>query len=301
MTPVRDFVGYGEAVPTRAWPGGKRLALSLVVNYEEGAEMSVHDGDARGENETEWGESPLPRTERDLAMESMFEYGSRAGVWRILRVLEEAGVPATFFAAARALERNPAVARAIVRAGHEVCSHGLRWEDVFHLEEDEERSHIAEAVRIIADLTGRAPVGWYCRYGPSINTRRLLAEHGGFLYDSDSYADDVPYFVDVEGARRLVVPYTADVNDMQWWFGNLGTGAEFLSYATDTLDELRRESRTHPRMMSVGLHCRIVGKPGRVAALRRFIDYAQGFPDVWITTREEIARWWLAGAEAVRP
>lgn len=292
MASGRDFCGYGSAQPTIAWPDGKRLALSLVVNYEEGGEMSVLDGDAEGENETEWGESPIPRTERDLAMESMFEYGSRVGVWRILEVLKRYQIPATFFAVAKALERNPAVAQAAVAGGHEICSHGLRWEEVFRLTEAEERQHIAEAVRIIEKVSGAPPVGWYCRYGPSVNTRRLLAEHGGFLYDSDAYNDDVPYYTQAGGSERLVLPYTADINDMQWWFGNLTTASDFFSYAKDSLDALRLESKTHPKMMSVGLHCRIIGKPGRIEALGQFIEYAASFHDVWIATRSDIAKWW---------
>ncbi len=288
----RDFIGYGRQAPTVAWPGGKKLAVSVVVNYEEGAEKSLRDGDKVQEIGTEWGPSPVPAGTRDLAMESMFEYGSRVGVWRILEVLAKHSAPATFFAAAQALERAPEVARTAVVAGHEICSHGLRWEEVFHLSKDEEREHIREAVEIIEKVSGERPSGWYCRYGPSVHTRELVVEEGGFLYDSDAYNDDVPYFVDVEGKDHLVVPYTADVNDMQYWMGSMTTAGEFSAYARDTFDVLHAESQTHPRMMSVGLHCRIIGRPGRIGGLDNFLDYAQSFDDVWITTRAEIAKWW---------
>jgi peptidoglycan/xylan/chitin deacetylase (PgdA/CDA1 family) len=288
----RDFIGYANDYPDVSWPDGKRLALSLVVNYEEGAEKAYPSGDATQEASTEWGRSPVPDGTRDLAMESMYEYGSRVGVWRILDVLKRHSAPATFFAAAKALEIHPAVGRAAVEQGHEICSHGLRWEEVFHLSRDEERAHIQEAVEIIERVTGSRPVGWYCRYGPSVHTRELVVEEGGFSYDSDAYNDDLPYFVDVHGADHLVIPYTADVNDMQWWMGSMVTGEEFFAYARESFDVLRREAQARPRMMSVGLHCRIIGRPGRIGGLDRFLAHASSYPDVWITTRARIADWW---------
>ena len=184
------------------------------------------------------------------------------------------------------------MAAAIGKAGHDICCHGWRWVEHFRLDEAEEREHIRLAIDSLKRTVGARPLGWYCRYGPSINTRRLLMEEGGFLYDSDAYNDDVPYFVDVEGKDHLVVPYTADVNDMQYWMGSMTTAGEFSAYARDTFDVLHAESQTHPRMMSVGLHCRIIGRPGRIGGLDNFLDYARSFDDVWITTRAEIAKWW---------
>jgi peptidoglycan/xylan/chitin deacetylase (PgdA/CDA1 family) len=288
----RDFIGYGNDYPDVAWPDGRRLALSVVVNYEEGAERNYPSGDDTQETGTEWGRSPVPDGTRDLAMESMYEYGSRVGVWRILDVLKRHSAPATFFAAAKALEIHPEVGRVAVEQGHEICSHGLRWEEVFQLSREQERAHIREAVEIIERVTGARPVGWYCRYGPSVHTRELVVEEGGFSYDSDAYNDDLPYYVDVHGTDQLVVPYTADVNDMQWWMGTMVTGGEFLAYARDSFDVLRAEAQTRPRMMSVGLHCRIIGRPGRIGGLDEFLGYAASFPDVWITTRARIAEWW---------
>jgi peptidoglycan/xylan/chitin deacetylase (PgdA/CDA1 family)/mannose-6-phosphate isomerase-like protein (cupin superfamily) len=281
-------------VPRGSWPGGARLAVSLVVNYEEGSERGYSQGDASQESLTEWGAYPFPDGVRNLAMESMYEYGSRVGVWRILDVLRQTGVPATFFACAQAFEFVPEVARAAVAAGHEICSHGWRWEEVFRLSEDEEREHIRRAVESLTRTCGKRPVGWYCRYGPSERTRRLLVDEGGFLYDSDSYADDVPYTVDVDGTEHLVLPYAADTNDIQLWLAEpLTTAEQFLTYLKDSFDQLYLEAQASPRMMSVGLHCRIIGRPGRIAGLRRFIEYASEFAGVWFATREQIARAWL--------
>jgi peptidoglycan/xylan/chitin deacetylase (PgdA/CDA1 family) len=290
----RDIVGYGAHSPTLPWPGGAKLAISLVVNYEEGSERSFASGDPDQEPLTEWGSYPLPPDIRNLAMESMFEYGSRVGVWRILDVLARHNVPATFFACAVAFEQAPDVAKAAVAAGHEICSHGYRWEEVFRLSEEEEREHIRRAVESLERTTGQRPRGWYCRYGPSERTRALIVEEGGFSYDSDAYNDDVPYFVDVKDHRHLVVPYTADNNDFRFWQANgPTTHGQFLEYLKDSFDVLYDEARTHPKMMSVGLHCRMIGRPGRIGALDKFIAYAKGFPEVWFATRAEIAQWWL--------
>lgn len=296
---ARDLVGYGASPPTNRWLGdSRRMAISLVVNYEEGSERSLPLGDQDQETLTEWGSYPFPSSIRNLAMESMHEYGSRVGVWRILDVFDKHAVKSTFFACAQAFEMNPAVARAAVERGHEICSHGWRWEEVFGLTEDEERQHIAHAVASFVKTTGRRPVGWYCRYGPSVNTRRLLVDEGGFLYDSDSYADDVPYEVQVGNKSHLVIPYTADANDIQYWLADpLATADQFFTYLKDSFDTLYRESESSPRMMSVGLHCRIIGRPGRIPALERFIEYAKSFEGVWFATREEIALTWR-GANA---
>jgi peptidoglycan/xylan/chitin deacetylase (PgdA/CDA1 family)/mannose-6-phosphate isomerase-like protein (cupin superfamily) len=251
-------------------------------------------GDSTQESLTDWGAYPFPSDIRNLAMESMHEFGSRVGVWRILDSLRRHDVPSTFFACGVALEQAPEVARAAVEAGHEICSHGYRWEEVFRLSRDEEREHIRLAIQSIERTCGARPIGWYCRYGPSIHTRELLVEEGGFLYDSDAYNDEVPYFVDVNGQRHLVIPYTPDVNDIQFWLAEpLATAAQFAQYLRDTLDVLYREGARHPRMMSVGLHCRMIGRPGRIRALEDFIEYAKGLPEVWFATRAEIARWWL--------
>ncbi|MEA2283016.1 MAG: hypothetical protein QOK21_3623 [Solirubrobacteraceae bacterium] len=295
--PQRDLVGYGGDPPGIRWPDGARLAISVVVNYEEGSERSFAIGDPDQESLTEWGAYPVPPDIRNLAMESMHEYGSRVGVWRLLDILDRHSVKSTFFACAVAFEQTPGVARAAVAAGHEICSHGYRWEEVFRLTEAQEREHIRLAVESLQRSTGERPVGWYCRYGPSINTRRLLVEEGGFLYDSDSYSDEIPYLVHVDGRRHLVVPYAPDTNDIQFWLGNgLAPADQFFAYLRDSFDVLYAEASTHPRMMSIGLHCRIIGRPGRARALDRFIEYAKGHADVWFATRAEIARWWLEHA-----
>ena len=290
----RDLVGYGNNPPTLRWPNNARLAISIVINYEEGSERSFAAGDPDQEPLTEWGSYPLPADIRNLAMESMYEYGSRVGIWRILRLLRHHGVKSTFFACAVAFEKAPDVARAAVEQGHEICSHGYRWEEVFRLSEEEEREHIKKAINSFVETTGRRPVGWYCRYGPSVRTRKLVVEEGGFIYDSDAYNDDVPYFVQVSGRRHLVVPYTPDVNDFRFWQANGPVNSnQFYAYLKDSFDVLYEEAATHPKIMSIGLHNRIIGRPGRISSLNQFIAYAKGFPEVWFATREEIAKWWL--------
>jgi peptidoglycan/xylan/chitin deacetylase (PgdA/CDA1 family) len=293
--PTRDFIGYGRSVPRAPWPGGARVAVSLVLNYEEGSEQSVADGDPRGEDIGEV-VRPLQPGERSLAMETMFQYGSRAGVWRLLDVFDRQGAPATIFACALAVERNPELAE-YLRANqqHEVCSHGYRWEKVALLDEATEREHLRLAVESLARTTGRRPLGWYCRYGPSERTRQLLVEEGGFEYDSDSYADDLPYFVTVSGRSWCVVPYALDTNDMKFWGDpSFGVAGDFLAYLKDAFDCLYREGERRPKMMSVGLHCRIAGRPARAMAVERFIAYARGHPGVWFATRLDIARAWRA-------
>jgi peptidoglycan/xylan/chitin deacetylase (PgdA/CDA1 family)/mannose-6-phosphate isomerase-like protein (cupin superfamily) len=293
--PVSDFVGYGRNAADIRWPNDARLAVSLVVNYEEGSERSFGLGDTDQESLTEWGAYPFPKDVRNLAMETMYEYGSRVGVWRIMDVLDRQAVKATFFACAVAFERNEELARAVVAAGHEVCSHGYRWEETFRLSRDDERTHIRLAIESFERTCGVRPVGWYCRYGPSVSTRELIVEEGGFIYDSDAYNDDVPYFVNVRGKRHLVVPYTADVNDIQMWLAQpLTTSDQFFQYLKDSFDVLYHEAYARPRLMSVGLHCRIIGRPGRIGALEKFIEYAKAIPEVWIATRSEIAQWWIA-------
>ena len=288
----RDFVGYGPNPPRVEWPDGARIAVSVVVNYEEGSEYSLLDGDAHGESHNEV-PSPAPSDQRDLANESFFEYGSRAGVWRLLDILGEYHVKATFYCCALALERNPHVGPEIVRREHEVFGHGRRWVEHFQMDRDTEREEIRLAVESITRTTGHRPLGWYVRYGPSLNTRELLVEEGGFVYDSDSYSDDLPYYTNVNGKKWLVVPYSLEVNDTKFWRGGMISPSDFYETMRNAFDRLYYEGATHPKMMSIGLHCRITGRPARALALQNFLDYARGFPGVWFARRIDIARWWL--------
>ncbi len=289
----RDLTGYGADPPHPHWPENARLALNFVLNYEEGGERSILHGDPGSEAYLhEVPGAPARQGQRDLNVESIYEYGARAGFWRIRRLFMERGLPLTVYAVGMALERNPAAARAMVDAGFEVASHGWRWIDYQDVPEDEERRHVTLAIEAIRKLCGERPVGWYTgRNSP--NTRRLVVEAGGFLYDSDSYADDLPYWVEVEGRPHLVIPYTLDNNDMKFAIQNgFNDGEDFFRYLRDAFDVLYEEGLRAPRMMSVGLHCRLVGRPGRAAALTRFLDYARSHDRVWITTRAEIARHW---------
>jgi putative urate catabolism protein len=289
----RDLVGYGADPPHADWPGGARIAVNFVVNVEEGSEYSIPDGDGFSETTlTEIARSTVPEGSRDLAAEAMFEYGSRVGFWRLLRIFRERGVSPTIFACALALERNPAIAAAIVEGGYDICCHGWRWIEHYRLSEAEEREHIQKAVASLTRTVGGRPLGWYCRTGPSVNTRRLIVEEGGFLYDSDSYADELPYWVRVGGRPHLVVPYSLTTNDGQFSRGGMGTGEQWLGFLKDSFDVLYAEGAERPRMMSVGLHPRLVGHPGRAAALARFIDHIQSRPKVWLAKRLEIARHW---------
>lgn len=293
---TRDLIGYGPNPPHAQWPNGARIAVNFVVNYEEGSENTIPDGDGRveaGLAEVAGGRMALGA--RDLGMESLYEYGSRAGIWRLFRIFGDRYLPLTVFGCALAMERNPQVAEAIAAAGYDVCGHGWRWVEHYLLEEDEEREHIARAVETIQRLTGAPPRGWYCRYAPSANTRRLLVEHGGFLYDSDSYADDLPYWTSVAGKPHLVLPYSLDANDLKFQpGGNFSTADSFYAYLKDAFDVLYMEGETAPKMMNVGLHARVMGRPARVVGLARFLDYVQGFSDAWICRRLDIAEHWAA-------
>lgn len=292
---TRDFVGYGGEPPHAQWPGGAKIAVNFVLNFEEGSEANLTDGDGVTEvGLSEAAASPVPAGQRDLAAESMFEYGSRAGFWRIHRLFQDRGLPYTVFACAMALERNPPAAAAIRAAGLDICCHGWRWVEHFKLSEAEEREHIRRAVASLKQTVGKAPDGWYCRHGPSENTRRLVVEHGGFLYDSDSYADDLPFWVKVGQEDRLVVPYSMTNNDAQMRRGNMGTGGQFFEFLKDGFDILYAEGEDRPKMMNIGLHMRIVGQPTRAAGLARFLDYVQSKPDAWVAPRVEIARHWAA-------
>jgi putative urate catabolism protein len=290
---ARDLIGYGPNPPDPKWPGGARLAVNFVLNFEEGSEYSFGDGDGNSEGGlTEMPASPVPAGERDLAAESMFEYGSRAGFWRIMRVFAERQMPMTIFGCALALERNLPAAQAIVDAGHDICCHGWRWVEHFKLDEAEERRHIRLAIESLERTVGTRPLGWYCRYGPSVNTRRLVVE-GGFLYDSDAYNDDLPYYVHEGGRPHLVVPYTLTNNDVKYGTGTFGTGEDFFTYCREAFDFLHAEGASQPKMMSVGMHMRLLGHPGRASGLARLLDHMQNRSDVWICRRIEIARHWL--------
>jgi putative urate catabolism protein len=286
----RDLIGYGGTPPDAEWPNGARLALSFVLNYEEGGERTIMEGD--GESESFLHEvvgAPPTIGRRNLNTESMFEYGSRAGFWRIHRIFTSHGLPLTVYAVGQALERNPEAGRAMVEAGWEVASHGYRWIDYLEMPEDEEREHIRLAIEAIEKVCGQPPVGWYTGR-ISDNTRRLVVERGGFLYDSDSYADELPYWVEVAGQQHLVIPYTLDANDFKFMLVNgFVTARQFYEYLVDACDRLCDEGG---RMLSVGLHCRIVGRPGRAPALDRFLEHVKQRGDVWVTTRAEIARHW---------
>ncbi|HWM66038.1 MAG TPA: allantoinase PuuE [Steroidobacteraceae bacterium] len=299
----RDLAGYGRHPPHAQWPNQARVALQFVLNHEEGAENSVLHGDAASETFLSEiiGAQAFPM--RHMSMESLFEYGSRAGLWRVLRVFEKRGLPLTVFAAAVALQRHPEAAAAYRELGHEVAGHGLRWISYQLVDEATERAHLTEAVAILRDVMGEAPVGWYTgRDSP--NTRRLVVEHGGFLYDADSYADDLPYWTEVtvggnRAAPHLVVPYTLDSNDMRFASPQgFNSGTQFFDYLRDAFDTLYAEGApsglNRPKMLSVGLHARLIGRPGRIAALERFLDYVQGHQHVWICRRADIARHWVA-------
>ena len=289
---IRDLVGYGPNPPVVQWPNGAKIAVSVVVNYEEGSEYSLLDGDLHGESS---GESPsnVPAGERDLANESFFEYGSRVGVWRIMDVMDQCDVKGTFFACALALERNPEVGPEIIRRGHEVMGHGNRWEEYYRMDRDTEREAIKQAVESITRTTGQRPLGWYTRYGPSVNTRELVVEEGGFIYDCNAYNDDLPYYTQVKGKPWLVIPYSLEVNDTKFWRGGMVNPKDFYDTARNTLELLHSEGATNPKMMSVGLHCRIAGRPARAVALKNFLEYACSLPGVWFARRTDIARWWL--------
>jgi len=289
----RDLVGYGSRPPHPRWPNDARLALSLVMNYEEGGETSVLHGDARSEvylHEVA-GTSPA-EGDRNMSVESVYEYGSRVGLWRLMRLFAERNIKITVYAIAMALARHPEAARALVAAGHEIASHGWRWIDYQAMPIAEERAHLQRAVATLTELCGERPLGWYTgRTSP--NTRALVVEEGGFLYDSDAYNDDLPYWVTVGGKPHLVIPYTLDNNDMK--FGTqqgFNSGDQFFAYLKDAFDVLYAEGADSPKMMSVGLHMRIVGRPGRAAALARFLDHVQRHDKVWICRRVDIARHW---------
>ncbi len=296
MNPARDFIGYGRNPPKVRWPNNSRLTVSIVTNYEAGAERTVGGGDKVNESLGELTYQALEGI-RDLTNESTYEYGSRVGAWRLLDLFRRYDVRTTWYVCGMALEINPELAKAITAEGHEPCSHGYRWSEVFSMTRDEEKEEIRKAVDSIRRTTGRRPVGWYCRYGPSVNTRELLAEEGGFIYDSDASNDDTPYFATVNKKRWLVLPYSLDANDIKYWMApGFSTADQYLEYLVQTFDTLYAEGERYPRMMSVPLHDRVSGRPARITAVERFIKHAKSHPGVWFATREEIAKWWTENA-----
>jgi len=287
--PLRDVVGYNGAPPQVTWPGGARVAVAVTVHYVEGSERAIGNGDPF--RETGW-YAPDRTAERDLAVETMWEYGARAGLWRLLDVLEEYRIAATFFASAVALEKNPDAARALRPRGHEVAAYGYRYEDPRDFTRDQEAERIALAVESITRTTGERPVGWYSRTSPSIHTRELLVAEGGFVYDSDSYADDLPYWTPVAGGRHLVVPTTLADSDLHFedkWFGS---PSDFERQLTSTFDRLHQEGATSPKLMTIGLHPYVGGHPGRVQALTNALDHIADVGGAWFARRADIARCW---------
>ncbi len=296
----RDLRGYGRTPPHAAWPGRARIAVQFVLNFEEGGENCVLHGDKASETFLSEIVGAQAFEARHLSMESMYEYGSRAGVWRILREFEQRRLPLTVFGVGMALQRCPEVVAAVLERGHEIANHGLRWIHYQHLPEATERAHMAEATRILRELTaGEWPLGWYTgRDSP--NTRRLVADQGGYEYDSDYYGDDLPFWLQVERsdghlAPHLVVPYTLDANDMRFASPQgFNTADHFFTYLRDSFDALYAEGDEAPKMMSVGMHCRLLGKPGRIVALQRFLDHIGAHDRVWVCRRIDIARHWRA-------
>ncbi len=293
----RDLIGYGRKPPFADWPGRARVAVQFVLNYEEGAENCVLHGDAGSEQFLSEIVGAASYPARHLSMESIYEYGSRVGAWRILDEFARRKLPVTVFGVAMAMQRNPEFVAACVENGHEVASHGYRWIHYQNVDIDTEREHLQRAVAIHTELTGTAPLGWYTGRD-SVNTRRLVVEHGGFEYDSDYYGDDLPFWTEVsldDGSRRphLVVPYTLDANDMRFATPQgFNTATHFFEYLRDSFDVLYAEGEHTPRMLSVGMHCRLLGRPGRFIALQRFLDHISTHRNVWVCRRIDIARHW---------
>lgn len=298
----RDLVGYGENPPILKWPGNAKLAISFVLNYEEGAENSVLHGDEGAETFlSEIVSAPQVLNARHCSMESLYDYGARAGFWRIRRLFDERGLSLTVFAVAMAMERNPAAVEAMLLSDWEIASHGYRWINYQNISEEIESEHMHRAIEIQKKLTGERPLGWYTgRTSP--NTARLVAQEGGFIYDSDSYSDDLPYY-DQTWVKpgQLILPYTLETNDMRFTaVQGFNTGDHFFNYLKDAVDVLREEGKVAPKMLSVGLHCRIIGRPARMAALIRFIDYISSFSDIWVARRLDIAEAFRAQVPAAR-
>ncbi len=291
VTGPRDLVGYGGKPPLVRWPGNAAVAVSFVVNFEEGSEFSVTDGDSQNEAIYEVRhrlDGPDP------CIDSHFGYGTRAGWWRIMDLFDSFGVKVTVSTCGRAAERSPQLVRDAVGRGHEISAHGWRWESHAGMEEAAERAVIARTIAAITDAAGTRPVGWHTRSASSPNTRRLLVEDGGFLYDSDAYDDDLPYVASIAGQRHLILPYAFDTNDMQFWNESRFNGADFAAYCNGAFDWLQREGQARPRMLSIGLHLRMIGRPGRIGALEAILRHITVSGAAWIAPRRDIARHWLA-------
>ena len=289
----RDLIGYGANPPQPNWPGNARIAVQFVLNYEEGAENCILHGDRASEAFlSEIIGAEMRENVRHMSMESIYEYGSRTGAWRLLKLFKQFEIPITVFAVGMAVERHPRLIEAMVKDEHEICSHGYRWIDYQYVDEETEREHIGLAVQAIEKVAGQRPLGWYTgRTSP--NTRKLVVEEGGFLYDADDYNDDLPFWDMRYQKPHLVIPYTLDVNDMRFATPQgFNTSEQFYTYLKDTFDILYEEGETSPRMMSVGLHCRLVGRPGRTAGLKKFLEYITSHRKVWICRRIDIARHW---------
>jgi putative urate catabolism protein len=289
----RDLIGYGQTPPHAQWPQGAKIAVQCVINYEEGGENCILHGDAASEAflSEVVGTAPWPQ-QRHLNVESCYEYGSRSGFWRLLRIFTQRHIPVTVYGVAMALARHPAAVAAMQAADWEIASHGYRWIEYKDFTADQEREHLQQAINLHTQVTGARPLGWYTGRN-SINTRQLVVEAGGFLYDSDSYADDLPYWVYDYATPHLVIPYTLDNNDMRFATAQgFNAGDQFYNYLKDAFDVLYAEGETAPKMMSVGLHCRLAGRPGRAAALARFLDYVQQHDQVWLCRRADIAHHW---------
>ena len=293
----RDLIGYGRTPPHAQWPGQAKIAVQFVLNYEEGGENAVLHGDAGSEQFLSEMFNPASYPERHMSMEGIYEYGSRAGVWRILREFEKRKLPLTVFGVSSALQRHPELTQAFVQLGHEIACHGLKWIHYQHIPEEVERAHMAEAMEIIERMTGHRALGWYTgRDSP--NTRRLVADFGGFEYDSDYYGDDLPFWMKVQKTDgttvpHLVVPYTLDTNDMRFSLPQgFSQGDDFFTYLRDSFDVLYAEGAESPKMLNVGMHCRLLGRPGRMLALQRFLDHIAKHDRVWVCRRIDIARHW---------
>jgi len=289
----RDMVGYGSNELKISWPNNARIAIQIVLNYEEGAENCVLNGDKHSEVFLSEIIGAQPIKGRHVNMESLYEYGSRRGFWRLHKLFQEKKIPITIFGVAMALEKNPDICKAIKDADYEIASHGWRWIDYQNIKKSEEKKHMKLAVKTIKKIFGKRPLGWYTgRCSP--NTRDLVFENGGFLYDSDSYSDDLPYWEIRKKKKQLIIPYTLDNNDMRFATNQgFNTGDHFFTYLKDSFDALYEEGKTSPKMMSVGLHCRLIGKPGRIQSLKKFLDYIQKHQNVWICKRIDIAKHWI--------
>ena len=290
---IRDMIGYGSKGLKVSWPNNARIAVQIVLNYEEGAENCVLNGDKNSEVFLSEIIGAQPIKGRHINMESLYEYGSRSGFWRLHKLFQEKNIPITIFGVGMALEKNLEICKAIKEAGYEVASHGWRWIDYQNIKKSEEKKHMQLAIQSHKNIFGERPLGWYTgRCSP--NTRDLVLEDGGFLYDSDSYSDDLPYWENRNKKRQLIIPYTLDNNDMRFVTNQgFNTGDHFFTYLKDSFDALYEEGKTNPKMMSVGLHCRLIGKPGRIQSLKKFLDYILKHKDVWICKRIDIAKYWI--------